>query len=81
MLHASNTYYDAILFKHCGTKCILTIYLYTILCISSMVIMTKATVRIPKDKKHRIVIPNELWEAQELEEGNLIEVDIVKIKR
>lgn len=41
--------------------------------------MTKATIRIPKDAKHRIVIPNELWEAQELEEGNLIEVDIVKI--
>lgn len=59
--------------------CILTIYLYTIVCIVGMVIMTKATIRIPKDAKHRIVIPNEIWEAEGLQEGDLIEVDIVKL--
>lgn len=42
--------------------------------------MTKATVRIPKDVKHRIVIPNEIWEVENLKEGDLIEIDIKKIE-
>ena len=44
-----------------------------------MVIMTKATIRIPKDAKHRIVIPNEIWEAENLKEGDIIEVDFIKL--
>lgn len=42
--------------------------------------MTKATVRIPKDVKHRIVIPNEIWEVENLKEGDLMEIDIKKIE-
>ncbi len=42
--------------------------------------MTKATVRLPKDVKHRIVIPNEIWEVENLKEGDLIEIDIKKIE-
>ncbi len=41
--------------------------------------MTKTTVRIPKDIKHRIVIPNEIWEAENLKIGDLIEIDVNKI--
>lgn len=43
---------------------------------------TTTTVRIPKDKnKHRIVIPNEVWEAENLEVGNIIEISITNIYR
>ena len=43
--------------------------------------MTKATVQIPKDKKgkHKIVIPKELWQIEDLNEGDYIEIDIKKI--
>lgn len=43
--------------------------------------MAKATIRVPKDQKHRIVIPNEIWEVENIREGDYIEVDIRKIKR
>lgn len=41
--------------------------------------MAKATIRIPKDFKHRIVIPNEIWEVENLQVGDIIEVEIKKI--
>lgn len=39
------------------------------------------TVRIPKDNKHRIVIPNEVWEAENLDVGDIIEVSITNVYR
>ncbi len=46
-----------------------------------MINMAKSTIRIPRDSKHRIVIPNEIWEAEELKEGDIIEVEILKYVR
>ena len=43
--------------------------------------MTKATVKIPKDIKHRIVLPKEIWELEKLDYGDFIEIDIKKIER
>ncbi len=42
----------------------------------------KSTVKIPQDKRHRhiITIPIEIWEGEELAEGDLIEIDIKKLK-
>jgi bifunctional DNA-binding transcriptional regulator/antitoxin component of YhaV-PrlF toxin-antitoxin module len=42
--------------------------------------MTKATVKIPKDVKHRIVLPKEIWELEGLEEGDFIEIDVKKLE-
>ena len=38
----------------------------------------KSTIEIPKDEKHRIVIPKGLWKALKLEYGDFIEIDITK---
>jgi bifunctional DNA-binding transcriptional regulator/antitoxin component of YhaV-PrlF toxin-antitoxin module len=43
--------------------------------------MAKATIRIPKDSKHRIVIPNEIWEVENLYGGDIIEVEIKKMEK
>ncbi len=45
--------------------------------------MTKATVQIPKDqsRKHKIVIPKEVWRLEDLHEGDYIEIDIKKIEK
>jgi bifunctional DNA-binding transcriptional regulator/antitoxin component of YhaV-PrlF toxin-antitoxin module len=43
--------------------------------------MSKATVKIPKDVKHRIVLPKEIWELEQLQDGDFIEIDIRKIDR
>lgn len=45
--------------------------------------MAKATVQIPKDKseKHKIVIPIEVWQIEDLHEGDFIEIDIKKIEK
>ncbi|MFH0904511.1 MAG: hypothetical protein V1854_04905 [Methanobacteriota archaeon] len=42
----------------------------------------RSTVRIPQDSRHRhiITVPVEIWEGEELTEGDLIEVDIRKLK-
>lgn len=40
--------------------------------------MTKATIKI-KDKRRRIYIPEEIWEAERLEVGDFVEVDMVRI--
>jgi len=47
------------------------------------IIVMKSTVKIPQDKKHRhhITIPIEIWEGEELKEGNLIEIDVKNLKR
>jgi bifunctional DNA-binding transcriptional regulator/antitoxin component of YhaV-PrlF toxin-antitoxin module len=41
--------------------------------------MTKATIKIPKDNKHRIVIPKEIWQREKLDYGDFIEIDIKKL--
>ncbi len=43
----------------------------------------KSTIRIPIDKAHRhmVTIPIELWNGEELNEGDLIEIDLRKIKK
>jgi hypothetical protein len=42
----------------------------------------KSTIKIPMDKLHRhlVTIPKEIWEGENLTEGDLIELDIKKIK-
>lgn len=39
----------------------------------------KSTIEIPKDEKHRIVIPIGLWRAMKLKYGEFIEIDITKV--
>lgn len=43
----------------------------------------KSSVKIPQDKRHRhiITIPIEIWEGEGLQEGDLIEIDIMKIEK
>ncbi len=43
--------------------------------------MAKATVKIPKDVKHRIVLPKEIWELENLDYGDFIEIDVKKIEK
>ncbi len=43
--------------------------------------MTKATVKIPRTKKHIIVLPKEIWELEDLEVGDFIEIDVKKVKK
>ncbi len=45
--------------------------------------MMKATARIPQDIRHRhlMTIPIEIWQGEELTEGDLVEIDIRKIKK
>lgn len=38
----------------------------------------KSTIEIPRDEKHRIVIPKGLWRALKLKYGDFIEIDITK---
>jgi bifunctional DNA-binding transcriptional regulator/antitoxin component of YhaV-PrlF toxin-antitoxin module len=42
----------------------------------------KATIKIPKDKldRHHVTIPIEIWEHLKLKQGEVIEVEILKIK-
>lgn len=56
-------------------------HIYTTIYIRGIESMTKTIVRIPKDSKHRIVVPNEVWEAEDLHEGDLLEVDFVKVRK
>jgi hypothetical protein len=43
----------------------------------------KSTVKIPQDKRHRhiITLPIEIWEGEDLKEGDLIEIDVKKIEK
>jgi len=43
----------------------------------------KSTVKIPQDKFHRhlMTIPIEIWNGEGLTEGDLLEIDIKKIKK
>ncbi|CAG1003267.1 hypothetical protein METP1_03062 [Methanosarcinales archaeon] len=41
----------------------------------------KCTVRIPKNNRHMITIPIEVWDGEKLEDGDLIECDIKKVKK
>jgi len=49
---------------------------------NSVITVMISTVRIPQDSRHRhiITIPVEIWEGEGLTEGDLIEVDIRKLK-
>lgn len=46
-------------------------------------IRMKSTVIIPQDKFHRhlMTIPIEIWKGEGLKEGDIIEIDIKKIKK
>jgi len=48
----------------------------------SVITVMRSTVRIPQDSRHRhiITVPVEIWEGEGLTEGDLIEVDIRKLK-
>lgn len=43
----------------------------------------KSTVIIPQDKthKHLITVPKEIWRGLGLKEGDMIEIDVQKVKR
>lgn len=41
----------------------------------------KCTIRIPRKNRHMVTIPIEVWDAEKLEDGDLIEVDIKKVKK
>ncbi len=43
--------------------------------------MAKSTIRIPKDPKHKITIPEEIWDIEKLQLGDYIEIDIKKIEK
>ncbi len=43
--------------------------------------MTRSTIRIPKDPKHKITIPEEIWDIENLQYGDYIEIDIKKIEK
>jgi hypothetical protein len=43
--------------------------------------MTKAIVQIKDAKQRRIVIPQEIWDLEELQKDDYIEIDIKKIKK
>jgi hypothetical protein len=40
----------------------------------------KSTVRIPKNARHMITIPIEVWDGETLKDGDLIEVEVKKVK-
>ncbi len=42
--------------------------------------MTKSTIKIPKDPKHKITIPEEIWDIEKLQFGDYIEIDVKKIE-
>lgn len=42
--------------------------------------MTKSTIKIPRDPKHKITIPEEIWNIEKLQFGDYIEIDIKKIE-
>jgi len=50
--------------------------------LNSVITVMRSTVRIPQDSRHRhiITVPVEIWEGEGLTEGDLIEVDIRKLK-
>lgn len=43
--------------------------------------MTKSTIKIPKDPKHKITIPEEIWDIEKLQYGDYIEIDVKKIEK
>lgn len=43
--------------------------------------MTKSTIKVPKDPKHKITIPQEIWDIEKVQFGDYIEIDIRKIDR
>jgi hypothetical protein len=43
--------------------------------------MVKSTIRIPKDPKHKITIPEEIWDIEKLQYGDYIEIDVKKIEK
>ncbi len=42
--------------------------------------MTKSTIKIPKDPKHKITIPEEIWNIENLHYGDYIEINITKLQ-
>lgn len=67
-----------ILYRYYTVIIPLNIYPYT-----ANIPLMKSTIKIPQDKRHRhvITLPIEIWEGENLTEGDLIEIDIKKIER
>ncbi len=42
--------------------------------------MTKSTIKIPKDPKHKITIPEEIWNIENLHYGDYIEITITNLQ-
>ncbi|HEX7627858.1 MAG TPA: hypothetical protein VF354_02925 [Candidatus Methanoperedens sp.] len=42
--------------------------------------MAKSTIKIPKNPKHMITIPEEIWNIEKLKYGDYIEIEIKKAK-
>lgn len=43
--------------------------------------MVKATIKYLDEKKHRIILPKEIIEVEELHSGDYIEIEVNKIQR
>ncbi len=43
--------------------------------------MTKSTIKIPKDPKHKITIPEEIWNIEMLQYDDYIEIDVKRIEK
>ncbi len=41
----------------------------------------KCTIRIPRNNRHMVTIPIEVWDGENLNDGDLIEVDIHKVEK
>ncbi len=42
--------------------------------------MATSVIKIPKDSKHKITIPEEIWHIENLKFGDYIEITIKKVK-
>jgi hypothetical protein len=43
--------------------------------------MTRSTIKIPKDPKHKITIPEEIWDIEKLQYGDYIEIDVERLEK
>jgi hypothetical protein len=43
--------------------------------------MTRSTIKIPKDPKHKITIPEEIWDIEKLQYGDYIEIDVGRLEK
>jgi bifunctional DNA-binding transcriptional regulator/antitoxin component of YhaV-PrlF toxin-antitoxin module len=43
--------------------------------------MTKTIIQIKDNKQRRIVIPQEVWDLEELQKDDYVEIDVKKVKK